>query len=271
MQRKCLCLLIACFCTWCMGISVLSAQLRKDTVNVYFASGSAAISAAEQQKLDVFLQRFDAMVVKGVVLHGFCDDRGDSLMNQELSIRRARAVRDQLVQRGVDSTDIKSVRGLGERPLVGNVDDNVERANNRMVRVVVQSGPKSTLLPDTLKVGDKITLHNIQFVGGRRVLLQQSVPAFKELVRALKEQPKYEVCILGYVCCAAAGSDGEDIDTGQMNLSETRAKTIHDYLIKNGIDPTRLSYKGMGNIPTGKGYEADRRVEVQVTGLRASR
>jgi len=55
-----------------------------------------------------------------------------------------------------------------------------------------------------------------------------------------------------------------------LQLSEKRAKAVVDYLINNGIDKDRLSYKGMGSTAsasdnaTTKGRQLNRRVEFRL-------
>jgi outer membrane protein OmpA-like peptidoglycan-associated protein len=56
-----------------------------------------------------------------------------------------------------------------------------------------------------------------------------------------------------------------------QTLSENRAKTVYNYLIKNGINPLRLSFKGFGqNQPiatnaTEEGRKQNRRTEFKIT------
>ena len=252
-----------------LPLACLHAQVRRDTLFLHFPSGSHDLEKAEARKLQAYVQRLDSFEVGGISLTGFCDDRGDSLSNQRLSLARAQHVRNQLAVMGVDTSLIKTLKGKGEVQLRGGASEDDERQANRRVQMITLLRPAApSILPDTLEVGDRVTLQNIQFEGGTRLLMKESLPAYRQLQRALREQTKYEVCILGYVCCAARGADGEDLQTGEWNLSEMRAKTIYDALIKSGIDPTRLSYKGLGSQPTGRGPDADRRVEVLVTGVR---
>jgi hypothetical protein len=51
----------------------------------------------------------------------------------------------------------------------------------------------------------------------------------------MKENPTLEILIGGHVCCF-----------NDMRLSVLRAKTIYDYLVENGIDKSRMKYKGYG-------------------------
>ena len=61
-----------------------------------------------------------------------------------------------------------------------------------------------------------------------------------------------KVEIQGHVCCTGSKADGLDTDTGYPNLSENRARAVYNFLIENGIDKSRLRYKGSG--PQGQWY-----------------
>jgi len=68
---------------------------------------------------------------------GHTDRAGSEAYNMALSLRRANAVRDQLVRDGVAEKDI-SVVALGEsQPLVPTAD-GVREAQNRRVEIVVR-------------------------------------------------------------------------------------------------------------------------------------
>ena len=84
----------------------------------------------------------------------------------------------------------------------------------------------------------------------------------------IKEKKQYNIAILGHICCNPPGRDVKDFRTGEYNLSKARAKMIYDYLIFKGVHSSRLTYKGlMANYPLGKGEKADRRVELEITGI----
>lgn len=65
---------------------------------------------------------------------GFTDSVGTDAYNQKLSERRAVAVRDYLVSRGVDSGQL-SMRGYGESNPIASNDTAQGRAQNRRVEV----------------------------------------------------------------------------------------------------------------------------------------
>jgi outer membrane protein OmpA-like peptidoglycan-associated protein len=67
------------------------------------------------------------------------------------------------------------------------------------------------------------------------------------LLATLKGNRDLKIELQGHICCQPFPGDGQDNDTGLSNLSEARARAVYDYLIQNGIEPTRLRFKGMGN------------------------
>lgn len=253
-----------------VAVTPLHAQLR-DTLQLFFASASENLSAQESQKLATFKQGLDTVVIKNLGIVAYCDDQGDTEYNDSLSIRRARHIRDELVSLKVDPKLITLLKGKGEV----NPDPalRIERArsqNRRADLVVIYTIPeKQTLLNDSLMVGDKITLQDILFEGGRHILLPESNNALKMLVVALRQKTQYSICIEGHICCSTPGVDGVDLDTGELNLSVARARVIYNYLVKQGISKERLSYKGMkADYPTGRGDKYDRRVEIEITAVK---
>jgi outer membrane protein OmpA-like peptidoglycan-associated protein len=104
---------------------------------VLFASGKDTLLPAAQDKLG---QVADALKTQGehkIVVEGHTDSQGSDAANQALSERRAQAVTQFLVSRGVPAAQIRA-DGVGEgRPVADNA--SVEgRANNRRVEIVIQ-------------------------------------------------------------------------------------------------------------------------------------
>jgi len=97
------------------------------------------------------------------------------------------------------------------------------------------------------KPGQSIVLTTMNFVEGRHVFLRGTEPALKAALEALKSLPSVEVEIQGHVCCAdPVQADLVDLDTKEFKLSYNRAQAVYEYLVKNGIDPKRMTYKGYG-------------------------
>ncbi len=72
----------------------------------------------------------------GLSIFGYTDDVGTAEYNQQLSLRRANAVKDYLVQAGIDS-GIVNVKGYGKTsPLIENTTDE-GRSKNRRVEIAL--------------------------------------------------------------------------------------------------------------------------------------
>jgi len=71
-------------------------------------------------------------------IEGHADAQGPEEYNEELSLRRAQAVKSFLVQRGVPEERL-SVEGHGEKDPIATNDTPEGRANNRRVEIVLQN------------------------------------------------------------------------------------------------------------------------------------
>lgn len=116
------------------------------------------------------------------------------------------------------------------------------------------------------KKGDKLVLNNILFQANSTSLLSRSKTELASLAYLLKNNPTIKIEIDGHV-----NAPGEKNTDYNLKLSEGRAKAIYDYLIKNGIEASRLSYKGFGNtqmiFPNAKTemeMKVNRRVEILI-------
>jgi outer membrane protein OmpA-like peptidoglycan-associated protein len=105
---------------------------------VIFASGKSELLPSAQNKLSEVAAALSSDESKAkIVVEGHTDSTGAADMNQELSIKRASAVRDALVSRGVKA-DRVSVEGFGASRPVADNSSQAGRANNRRVEIVIQ-------------------------------------------------------------------------------------------------------------------------------------
>ncbi|MES2849337.1 MAG: OmpA family protein [Bacteroidota bacterium] len=104
---------------------------------------------------------------------------------------------------------------------------------------------------------------NIFFAPGSNKLLAKSNAALNNVIAILKANPDYKVDINGY-------TDNKGDAEKNRALSEARANAVSDYLVKNGIDASRLSAAGFGDEnpladnKTAAGRAKNRRVEMKV-------
>ena len=137
--------------------------------------------------------------------------------------------------------------------------------------VKIEESITKQIADTSTKEGTHIILKNMNFIGGRHVLLPGSVPILEELLQVLKDNAKLEIEIQGHICCTPGSEDGIDIDYRTRNLSVMRAQAIYEYLIGHGIHKKRLSYHGFGHQyplvypeDTEEKRTTNRRVEIRI-------
>ena len=107
-----------------------------DGFTLLFEFDSADIMETEQRTLADIAAAAGNDGVVHISLAGYTDRAGPEAYNDKLSLRRARAVRNALVERGIDSKRIL-VSSYGEsRPRV-MTPDGVREIQNRRVEVTV--------------------------------------------------------------------------------------------------------------------------------------
>jgi len=223
---------------------------------------------------------------------GYADYLGSEGHNKDLSMERAKNVKDYLVKYGINASDIKLCLGKGEIERKGMTDKSgypTDRrvdivVNNRIKRKppdkVVYKPKKDTLHKSTtanlddvkhLKSGSIFLLNKVYFPADRHVIKPESEETLQKLYEVLKDNPNIKISIEGHVCCIRDADDAEDIDTHEQTLSLNRAKAIYDYLVNKGIDPKRLTYVGFGrrrpvveNEQSEEDAEKNRRVEIRI-------
>ncbi len=109
--------------------------------------------------------------------------------------------------------------------------------------------------------GLKIRVSNIEFAHNTAELTGvKTYSIMSKIVKVLGKYEKYSIVIEGH-------TDSTGDEEYNLLLSKRRAASVGNYLIENGIDPDRLSYKGYGSKypidtnETEEGKERNRRVE----------
>jgi hypothetical protein len=114
---------------------------------VFFDWDSAKLNP---QATNVIGQAAAAFKTKGgarITATGHTDTSGTEAYNMALSLRRANAVKDALVQQGVPATAI-AVVGRGEQGLLVQTGPNVREPQNRRVEIVLGGQATSTVFSD---------------------------------------------------------------------------------------------------------------------------
>ncbi len=111
---------------------------------------------------------------------------------------------------------------------------------------------------------DKIELkQKIHFATNKAKIFPDSFELLNEVVDLLKKRPTLELRIEGH-------TDAKGKLKKNMKLSDDRAKSVVNFLVKGGIEESRLSFKGfgptvpIGNNKTAAGREQNRRTEFYI-------
>jgi outer membrane protein OmpA-like peptidoglycan-associated protein/Tol biopolymer transport system component len=119
------------------------------------------------------------------------------------------------------------------------------------------------ILLNKMQVGSKIILKNIFFDYAKATLRSESSAELDRLVGVLTEYPNIKIEISGH-------TDNQGSLQLNTKLSESRAKSVVDYLISKGISAGRLTFKGyafsqpIATNDTEEGRQENRRVEFKV-------
>jgi OmpA-OmpF porin, OOP family len=115
----------------------LAAQPPKPiSFTLYFETNSTQVSASSRPSLDSLLAEVARRQVVEVQVTGHTDRVGTDADNDRLSLERAEAVREMLIQMGITASIIRAV-GRGERePLVPTPDEQPEPRNRRVEAIV---------------------------------------------------------------------------------------------------------------------------------------
>lgn len=284
---------------------LLSAQ---EKASFYFDFDQDTFNTKQNELFLSWLNKDESREI--LVINGYCDWYGTYEYNDTLAYKRIHTVQEQLktkVNSSIFFNDNLKIKGFGER-----VQTRKERRYNRRVDVFYKIIPKKIIKESTevyddpevyngqkildsltpkndmvvelqpvdpeelvhleaipnryanAKVGDKLIMKNLYFYDRSGIFVPESLPVMEELLAFMVGNPKAKIEIQGHICCQL-GEDPEDI-------ALIRAIAVHNYLVANDIDDSRLLYKSFGStqpihkIPekNEKERNENRRVEILI-------
>ena len=170
-------------------------------------------------------------------IEAYADAVGTTEYNLKLTDRRAQAVKDYLVKNYNIAADRLDIQGKGKsHPIASNLTEEGRAENRRAVRVFCSNGKEmSPPAPKEVCVGLKV-----MFDSGSAEFKSEYEPELKRVADYMKEHPEMNGTIEGY-------TDSTGPDQLNMKLSEERAQTVKDKLVKDyGIPGDRLKTEGYG-------------------------
>jgi outer membrane protein OmpA-like peptidoglycan-associated protein len=114
--------------------------------DVLFDTGRAELNPGASRKLDQLAQFLSEHKDRRVQIDGFTDSVGTAAYNEDLSRRRADAVKSALLVRGIDASRI-GTEGYGKSYPVADNNDSGGRQLNRRVEVVIGGDNGSAISP----------------------------------------------------------------------------------------------------------------------------
>ncbi len=115
----------------------------------------------------------------------------------------------------------------------------------------------------SLSAGNKIVLKNIFFDFDKATLRSESTNELQRLVKLMMDNASLKIEISGH-------TDSKGPADYNLRLSESRAKAVVDYMVKEGVNISRLTYKGYGETQpvatneTDAGRQLNRRTEFKI-------
>jgi len=222
-----------------------------------------------------------------IEIAGHTDKSGKAATNKALSTKRAKFVYDYLIGKGIDASRL-TYKGYGHyKPAYSNRTKDGRAANRRIeIKVLSKTEGSMDKLVDeepykapyekkeemnlgsiaTYDIGTSIVLEKVVFEPNMTNINDTNRPQINELVEILKANAEMKIEILGY-------TDKSGIPEKNLIISKTRAQAVYDYIIAQGVDASRLSFKGFGDanpIAPNKyrwGRDKNRRIEVKLVAL----
>jgi len=104
--------------------------------NLNFVADKAQLLDNEEEKLDETAAVLKTLTFKTLFVEGHTADVGEKASQQDLSLRRAKVVVDELVKRGIPAGKFMYSGAGGAKPIASNATET-ERAKNRRVEITV--------------------------------------------------------------------------------------------------------------------------------------
>lgn len=104
---------------------------------VFFDFDQSVVGPGGANVLDAVAQEINGRNLNAVSIVGHTDSSGSNKYNDRLAMKRANAVRDALVKRGVNAAVLR-VEGRGESELLVQTADDVREPANRRAQITFE-------------------------------------------------------------------------------------------------------------------------------------
>lgn len=248
----------------------------QEQFSVFFESNKFELQKAEISKLTTWMDANKE--VKIVAINGYTDEDGSVGFNDTLAKRRVSFIFNQIYGKVKIREDFKT-RSFGELH-----NQSADKSQNRKVTIyyilqkdlaredeilgikkmeeapkpkpvanypskIVIDNPNGTTSEYKLdvnfmkqvnesKAGEKLKIENLNFQFNTFAIVNESRGKLYELLLVMQNNPTLKIEIQGHICCNPSNKG---------KLSEERAKAIKNFLVGQGIDNKRVTFKGFGS------------------------
>ena len=258
-----------------LSLSFSTLAIGQSQFSIYFDSNKYELTPLETSKLNQWISSNPKVKIVGI--HGFCDEDGSSSFNDTLAknrinfvytfIRNKIAIRDDFKTRSfgelhrlskikaenrkvtlfyIEANDLSrenEILGIKEKPI------QLPKAIIKYPEKLVFDNPDGSKSEYKLDVdfmqkmteagvGQKLKLENLNFIINTYIVVPQSKGKMYELLLVMKNNPNLKIEIQGHLCC---------MPTDRLDLSTQRAKAVNNFLVANGINEERITFKGFGS------------------------
>ncbi|MCP4132527.1 MAG: PQQ-binding-like beta-propeller repeat protein [bacterium] len=151
--------------------------------------------------------------------------------------------------------------GMIDVPEGDNVEILATSPKHVPKKVIINNNDKEKkIILDKIEQGKSIVVDNVNFEINKAYLKKNSLDILDKLIAIMKQNSKLKAEVRGH-------TDSTGNDAHNRKLSERRADSVVEYMIKNGISPERLNSVGFGETKpiasnkTKKGRAKNRRTE----------
>jgi cytochrome c oxidase subunit 2 len=153
---------------------------------------------------------------------------------------------------------LTNVHNTDDDPLKGMIVDAEKAYRTAELENLVSNAISATIDADKI-----VRLDYVFFKTGSAELDDKSMFELDNVIAELNKYPEVQIELAGH-------TDNVGDDDINQTISSDRAKAVYDYLMGNGVDESRLSYKGYGEtVPlesndTEEGRSVNRRTELKI-------
>jgi len=188
------------------------------------------------------------------------DAKSDSLMASAVTFINTA---DEATIAAIETDSITGYANL-RLPINTSLRIHIEAANHLSLTLPVGDiGGEETYRLEPIVKKRAIILHNLFFATNQTTILPESESALQDLFDMLNENPDIRIRITGH-------TDNVGSDRANQKLSEGRANSVRNDLIKRGINGDRIEAEGKGESQpidtndTEEGRQNNRRVEFMI-------